>query len=218
MKELVHLETALEGLYASAPDPLPFAPSLHIRAFLLRRDRGNLLVYSVTGIESDAPSIEDLGGISHHYLNHRHEAMFASDWVTAPLFVHENERESVAETYKVRATFSKRHMLDDDFEVIPTPGHTSGATAYLWDSHQHRFLFTSDTIYLHEGEWVAAVLESSDRDLYIESLELIRELDFDVLVPWAATRGQRYHAVTDKSDAQSRIDAILERVRRGEDH
>ncbi len=218
MKELVQIETGLEGLYASTPEPLPFAPSLDIRAFLLRRDRGNLLVYSATGLESDAPAIEDLGGISRHYLNHRHEAMFASGWVAAPLFVHDDERERVAQSYRVQGTFSERHMLDDDFEVIPTPGHTSGATAYLWDSGRHRFLFTGDTVYLNEGEWVAAVLGSSDRARYVDSLELIRELDFDVLVPWAATRGQPYHAPTGEADAQRRVDRILERVRRGEDH
>jgi glyoxylase-like metal-dependent hydrolase (beta-lactamase superfamily II) len=211
------MESALDGLYASTPEPLPFAPSLHIRSFLLRREAGNLLVYSVIGLESDAGAIEDLGGVSRQYLNHWHEAMFASDWVTAPLFVHENERGSVAEKTSVGGTFSGRHELDDDFEVIPTPGHTSGATAFLWKSGQHRFLFTGDTIYLDEGEWVAAVLGSSDRDQYIESLELIRELEFDVLVPWAATGGQPYHAVTGKGDARRRIDAILERVRRGGD-
>ena len=62
------------------------------------------------------------------------------------------------------------------------------------------------------------MLESSDRAAYIESLELIKELDFDVLVPWAATAGQPFHAVTDKADAGRRIDAILERLRRGDDH
>jgi glyoxylase-like metal-dependent hydrolase (beta-lactamase superfamily II) len=212
------MDTLISGLYASAPESLPFAPSLHIRAFLLRRDRGNMLVYSVTALESHAPAIQDLGGISRQYLNHRHEAMFASDWVGAPLFVHENEREAVAEKTHVRGTFSRRHTLDDDFEVIPTPGHTSGATAYLWDSGEHRFLFTGDTVYLNGGgEWVAAVLESSDREPYIASLELIRELDFDVLVPWAAPSGRPYYALTDESDARRRIDAILERVRRGED-
>jgi Metallo-beta-lactamase superfamily len=217
MKELVRMENAIPGLHASAPQSLPFAPSLHVRAFLLQREQGNLLLYSVSGLESDASAIDDLGGISRHYLNHRHEAMFPSDWVTAPLFVHENERESVAETYHVRGTFSRRHVLDGDFEVIPTPGHTSGATAYLWDSGRHRLLFTGDTIYLAAGEWRAAVLGSSDRRAYIESLELIRELDFDVLVPWAASAGDPYHAVTSKANARHRIGAILERLRRGEE-
>jgi glyoxylase-like metal-dependent hydrolase (beta-lactamase superfamily II) len=79
-------------------------------------------------------------------------------------------------------------------------------------------LFTGDTIYLNEGDWVAAVLESSDRVRYVESLELIRELDFDLLVPWAATAGAPFHAHTDADDARRRIDSILERLRRGEDH
>ena len=96
--------------------------------------------------------------------------------------------------------------------------HTSGATAYLWDSGQHRCLFTGDSLYLRDGEWVAAVLESSDRASYVESLALIKELEFDLLVPWAATAGQPFHAVTDKKDARRRIDAILERLRGGGDH
>jgi glyoxylase-like metal-dependent hydrolase (beta-lactamase superfamily II) len=203
-------------LLPTSPEPLPFAPSLNIRAFLLRRDAGNVLLYSTSGLESDAAAIEERGGIARHYLNHRHEAMFASDWVDAPLIVHERERDSVARTYDVRATFSRRHTLDGDLEVIPTPGHTPGATAYLWDSGEHRFLFTGDTVFLDgDGEWVAAVLGSSDRDAYITSLELMRELEFDVLVPWAT--GDEPYAVTDPADARRRIDAILERVRRGED-
>jgi glyoxylase-like metal-dependent hydrolase (beta-lactamase superfamily II) len=109
-------------------------------------------------------------------------------------------------------------MADDDFEAIPIPGHTGGATAYLWDNGRHRCLFTGDSLYLREGEWVAAVLESSDRGAYIESLGLIRDLDFDVLVPWAATAGQPFHAVTDRTDAGRRIETILERLRRGDDH
>jgi Metallo-beta-lactamase superfamily len=217
MTPLANIETPLDGLYASTPESLPFAPSLDIRAFLLQRDAGNLLVYSVSGLAADAAAIDDLGGISRQYLNHRHESIFTSDWVTAPLFVHERERATVALKTHVRATFSRRHTLDDDFEVIPTPGHTSGATAYLWDSGEHRFLFTGDTIYLDDGEWVAAVLASSDRKAYLESLALIRELDFDVLVPWAASGGQPYHAETDRADARRRIDAIIERVKEGGD-
>ncbi len=216
MTQLASLDNEIEGLFASTPETLPFAPGLHIRAFLLRREQGNVLIYSVAGLASDAPAIEELGGVSRRYLNHSHEALFASDWAEGPLFVHERERAAVARKMHVRATFSRRHTLDDDLEVIPTPGHTSGATAYLWESAGRRLLFTGDTIYLADGEWVAAVLESSDRDAYIESLELVRELEFDVLVPWAATGGRPYQAETDRTDARRRIDAILGRLRRGE--
>jgi Metallo-beta-lactamase superfamily len=218
MKQLVQFEATIPGLYASAPQSLPFAPSLDIRAFLLQRKQGNLLVYSVTAFDSDAPTVRDLGGIARQYLNHWHEAMFAAERIDAPLFCHENERGSVSEKTPVSRTFSSRHVLDDDFEVVPIPGHTSGASAFLWQSGEHRCLFTGDTIYLRDGDWIAAVLESSDRDSYLESLEGIKELDFDVLVPWLASRGQPFHASTDKADTRRRIDVILERLRHGDDH
>jgi glyoxylase-like metal-dependent hydrolase (beta-lactamase superfamily II) len=214
--QVAHLETAIDGLHATEPEPLPFAPATHIRAFALERGAGNVLVYSAGTLAASVPAFDALGGISRHYLNHRHEAMFASDAVAAPLFVHEREAEHVAPAYHVRGTFSRRHLLDDDFEVIPTPGHTSGATAYLWDSGRRRYLFTGDSIMLDDGEWIAAVLESSDRAAYVESLELLREVEFDVLVPWAASAGQPYLSVASPSEARRRIDAIAARVRRGE--
>ena len=217
------MQTVIPGLHASDPQALSFAPSAHVRAFLLQRPQGNLLVYSAGTVADDVRAIEEQGGIARHYLNHWHEAAFGGgDRVAAtfeaPLFCHDDERQSVSETAPVAGTFSGRHMHGDDLEVIPIPGHTSGATAYLWDSGQHRCLFTGDSLWLREGEWVAAVLESSDRAAYMESLGLIKDLEFDVLVPWAATAGRPVHALTGKEDAQRRIDAILERVRRGDDH
>jgi Family of unknown function (DUF5519)/Metallo-beta-lactamase superfamily len=211
------LDSPVRRLYASTPEPLPFAPLLNIRAFLLERRAGNLLVYSVAGLERDAAAIDALGGVSRQYLNHRHEALFASDSITAPMVVQEGEREAVAKRHAVGATFGERHTVGDDFEAIPTPGHTPGATAYLWDSGSARVLFTGDTIYLDDGEWVAAVLESSDRRAYVDSLALIRELDFDVLVPWAAKAGGPYFALTDRADTRRRVDAIIERLRHGRD-
>ena len=208
-------ESPIEGLHASPPSPLPFAPSLHIRAFLLRRRAGNVLIYAAPG--ADAALFAGVGGIARVYLNHRHEAAFGDDLPGVPLYVHEADRAATARTRPVRAAFTRRHALNGDLEVIPTPGHTPGATAYLWDGGAHRFLFTGDTIYLRHGEWVAAVLDSSDRAAYLESLELIRGLDYDVLVPWAAGAGEAPPAVTDRADARRRVDAIIERIRRGDD-
>ena len=211
------MDTVIPRLYASVPEPLGFGPSLEIRAFLLQRERGNLLLYRASTLERDVQTVTDLGGLSRQYLNHSHEASPTCDWVAdtfgAPLHCHENERRSVSESCNVDEIFSERHLLDEDFEVIPTPGHTSGATAFLWDSGDHRCLFTGDTIYFHKNGWVAAVLDGiSDRERYIESLELIRSLDFDLIVPSVATAGQPYYAFTDKADAQRRIGAILERL------
>jgi glyoxylase-like metal-dependent hydrolase (beta-lactamase superfamily II) len=214
------LQTGVPGLFASAPQPLPFDPALEIRSFLLRREAGNLLVYGSGPLERDAQQIAELGGIARQYLNHRHEASFADDWPArafgARLHVHEREARRVSESREVDETFSERHVVDGDFEVIPIPGHTSGATAFLWDTRRHRLLFTGDTIFVRDGEWVAAVLERSDRAKYISSLELIRDLDFDWLVPWAASVDEAPLTATDRADTRRRLDAILERLRRGE--
>jgi hypothetical protein len=43
-------------------------------------------------------------------------------------------------------------------------------------------------------------------------------LDLDWVVPWAAAGGVPFYAHTDGRDASRRIDAILERLRAGEDH
>jgi glyoxylase-like metal-dependent hydrolase (beta-lactamase superfamily II) len=217
------MQTVIPDLYASAPAALSFAPSTHVRAFVLRRSQGNLLVYSTPTVVDDAPAIEELGGITRHYLNHWHElSIGGADRIAAtfapPLFCHEKDRQETAKRVEVAGDFSARHMATDDLEAIPIPGHTPGATAYLWDSGGHRCLFAGDSLWLREGEWVAAVLDSSDREAYIDSLGLIRDLDFDLLVPWAATAGRPFHATTDKADTARRIDAIIERLRRGEDH
>jgi Metallo-beta-lactamase superfamily len=215
------MDTVIPRLYATAPQPLSFAPSVGVRSFLLERDEGNVLVYSSTTIKQEADFVRDKGGVWRQYLNHGHEAWAAEAtgaWVAstfgAPLYAHENEKGEVSRAYDLDGTFSERHTLGDDFEVIPIPGHTGGATAFLWDTGEHRSLFTGDSITLEGDEWVAALLPSSDRDDYIESLELIRGLDFDVIVPWAASLGGSYYGLTDKSDVGRRIDGILEKMRR----
>ena len=206
----------LAGLIPSRPQPLPFAPASEIREFVIRRRRGDLLIYSAA--EGHDQLMRRTGGATRQYLNHWHEALFMASDGTIPLFAHAADRARVENARPMRAAFSRPHRLDEDFEVIPIPGHTPGATAYLWDGGQHRMLFTGDSIYLRGDEWVAAVLESSDREAYIESLALIQNLDFDVLVPWVADRGGPYYSATSRAGTRRRIDAIIERLRRGEDH
>jgi glyoxylase-like metal-dependent hydrolase (beta-lactamase superfamily II) len=218
MKDTARMEAGFDGLYALRPERPPFDRSLLLRPFVLQRDAGSLLIYSTDGLQGQAAAVADMGGVVRQYLNHWHEAMFSSERLPVPLFVHEQDSAPTARRTHVDGTFSSPHALDEDFQAIPIPGHTAGATAYLWQSGGDRFLFTGDSVYLRDGEWVAAVLASSDRQSYVQSLEAMRELDFDVLVPWAATDGHPIYAQTDRSDARRRITAILERLHRGEDH
>ncbi len=216
------MEKVIPNLYASKPEALGFGPSLEIRAYLLEREDGNLLVYRSEKLEEDATEINELGGVSRQYLNHHHEASPATDRIAevfdAPLHIHEADAKAASERSNVDKTFSERHRLGDDFEVVPTPGHTDGATAFLWETGEHRVLFTGDTLFFVRGKWRAAVLDGvSDREKYIESLELIRSLDFDFVVPGIAPEGEPFYEFVEKAEAENRIDDILARLRRGED-
>jgi glyoxylase-like metal-dependent hydrolase (beta-lactamase superfamily II) len=131
--------------------------------------------------------------------------------------VHEDDAEDAAGACAVDATFAGRHRVGDDLEVLPIPGHTAGATALLWEADGARFLFTGDPVYLQDGEWVAAVLGGSDRERYIGSLELLRGLEFDALVPWAASAAGRAVSRQEPAEARRRLGAIIDRLRHGED-
>jgi len=52
---------------------------------------------------------------------------------------------------------------------------------------------------------------------YIESLELIRSLDFDLIVPGVVPAGEPYYEFVEKAEAERRINEILDRLRCGED-
>jgi glyoxylase-like metal-dependent hydrolase (beta-lactamase superfamily II) len=210
------LESPIAGLRATPPAPLPFAPSISVRAFLLERVDGNLLVYNAPGLRSVADEIAALGGAMQHFINHAHEAMFGPSGLDVPVVVHDHDRVETEGSMPVAASFSSGYAIGDDFEVVPTPGHTPGTTSFLWRTGGQRLLFTGDMLWLDEGRWRAVVLGSSDRQRYVESLELLRDLPFDVLVPWGATAGRSFIDVVDPAEAQSRIDAIIERVRAGE--
>ena len=100
------MQTVIPDLYASAPEALSFAPSTHVRAFLLRRGQGNLLIYSAPTVVDEAAAIEELGGVARHYLNHWHEAAFGgADRIAAtfeaPLFCHEDDRQEASKSAKV---------------------------------------------------------------------------------------------------------------------
>lgn len=199
--------TPSPALRALPPRPLSFAPSVHVRAFVLPRPDGDVLIYNAPGI---ADVRDDLASVTRQYLGHSHEAMFGVLAPGVPVLVHQADHGASAGPLKIRATFTRRHHLGDDLEVIPIPGHTPGSTAYLWDSGSERYLFTSDSLYLRADEWRIAVLDSSDVGDYRRSLETIRDLDFDVLVPWAASAGGPSVTRTDRHETRRRLDPILQ--------
>jgi glyoxylase-like metal-dependent hydrolase (beta-lactamase superfamily II) len=205
------------GLHTTEPYDLGFGRTpLQARSYVLVRTEGNLAVYGADPLEPELDALRALGGVTAQYVNHVHEVSPAAarvrDALSAPLHAHE------ADGADADVTFTERHLVGEDFEVIPAPGHTPGATSFLWTTPEHRVLFTGDTVSLRDGEWVAALLDGiSDRTTYLETLELLAGLEFDLLVPGIAPVGDAAFAATTPEDARRRLGAIARRLRAGED-
>jgi glyoxylase-like metal-dependent hydrolase (beta-lactamase superfamily II) len=198
-----------------APSPLPFDKTISVRAFLLERDEGDVIVYNAPGLKASADEIRERGEVRRLLINHGHEGMFGPPAIAAPVFVHERDRAELGTAILVAGTFSGREKIGADIEVIPIPGHTPGSTAYLWDNGVRRFLFTGDSVWLDHGEWSAVVLDPGGRQDYIDSLTLLHDLDFDVLVPWGATKDEPPVAAVSPAEAAERLETIIERVEAG---
>ena len=208
------LQSSLNGMYATPAAPLPFLSGVVVRSFVLEREPGNVIIYHSPGISGAVKEILALGRPDRLLINHWHEAMFETPNLEVPIFVH--AKDQARTDLPIAGTFAKREWIGDDLEVIPTPGHTAGATMFLWDNGQHRLLFSGDTIWVQGGEWKAVLLAERDREAYLASISNIRELDFDILVPWGSKDGRPYAYGVTRTQAHDNLERILDRLRAGE--
>jgi hydroxyacylglutathione hydrolase len=187
-------------LWRTSPEkPIPGMPNVVSHAYLLVRDKGNILFYGAGREpgrdvpESDLSRIEELGGIDHQFLAHWHEASQSLEPIRrrfdSKLVVHRDDATAVErETGAVPdELIAGPDVWLDDIEVIPTPGHTAGSASFLYRSpHGRSYLFTGDAIVPSGDSWTAAPLEESDRGLIKASLALFGQLEPDVVIAAAA--------------------------------
>lgn len=211
------LDKVANGLYATPTTELPFDKRFRFKSFVLERSEGNIVIFHSGRIDEAADDIRALGGADRVLMNHEHESLGGQTHFDAPYYIHQDDKEAVTDTLQIAGTFKDREQLYDDLEVIPAPGHTPGTTLYLWDNGEHRYLFTGDFLCYEGDEWRTVVLPSSDREQSIKSLEMIRDLDFDALVPWVSIEGESpVFFINDDNDKQQRVQKIIDRVRNGE--
>ena len=204
------------GIYQTSTNVLPFDRRYLIKSFILERPEGNVVVYHSPGLNQATKDIDALGGATRVLMNHDHESLGGKPTIDLPFWIHQDDAQAISNTVKVDGYFKEREMLADDLEVIPTPGHTPGTTMFLWNNGKHRYLFTGDFLCVEKGEWRTVILGSSDRETSLQSLELIRDLDFDAIVPWVAIKDEpSIYFVENEDDKRQRIQAIIDRVRDG---
>ena len=162
--------------------------SLTVHAYLLQRQGGNALFYSPRS-DGDFQAINDLGGITHHYLSHCHEVddslVGVAKHFGSKLCCHARVEPFLDEAADVYFHSPRKEVHHGDIEVIHTPGHTDNNVCYGYHSpHGKTYLFTGDTIYLDNGEWNTVVVSSDggNRQELADSLALLRGFDVDVII------------------------------------
>lgn len=209
------LETLLTGLHATPPSPLPFMEGVDLRSFALETEQGPVVIYNTPTIDTATEEIASLGKPRRLLINHWHEGMSGTPAMDIPTFVHARDRAQLESSMPVEGTFDRRDKIGDDLEVIPSLAHTPGTTFFRWNNGEHKVLFVGDSFWVEDGVWKAVLLGESSRKKFLETLQHMRDLDFDVLAPWPAQRGLPAIAVVTPQQKQNQIDGLIARIRAG---
>lgn len=155
--------------------------------FLVVRPEGNLLFgNSLSSISKSYSKIESLGKVLGVYIGDRHHGKTyseAAQYFNVPFCSSEEEAKAMKRKRVIVDEFVefKRYKLYDDIEVIPTPGHTTGALSYLWSCGENKVLFIGDSIVPVDDEWKIWV-SKKNRASMLETLECLRKLEFNYIV------------------------------------
>lgn len=215
------LDPVTTNLFASSPQELSFAPDMLVRSFLIRSEDGNLLLNASEGALRNADAIDGFGGVEALWLGHWHEgltgAQAVADRLGTPVIVHEADREEAEKKVVIAETFDNIRQIRRDLKAIPIPGHTPGSVAYLWHGPDARCLFTADSLYVKAGELRAGLLDSSDRGSFLASLTQLRDIEFELLIPWVALKGAAVATPYTPQTFRRDLDAVISRIEGGGD-
>lgn len=209
------LRKLFAGLYVTPTAPLPFLEGLVVRSFVLSANQSPVIVYNSPGIDAARDQIVQLGTPVRLLLNHYHEAMYGQPSLKVPTYIHERDRSGVGSSMRIAGVFTTRKLVEPDIEVIPSFSHTAGTTFFLWDSGAHRFLFPGDALWVENGTWKAVILQESNRQAFLDTLEVLDELEFDVLVPWHAHRDAQPYDVVTQQTKHDQLNELYARITAG---
>ncbi len=157
----------------------------------VRRPSGNLVLdASRMGSLSDSfGAMEAMGGVKAAVISDRHlggpatneiaerfgARIYCSD-IEAAAMGHRTNRVHIDEVLPFART-----TIEGDVRLIPTPGHTDGQFSTLMGVAGRAILFTADFVWREGGRWRPGNLS---RKKMIKSFESLRDLKFELVVPW----------------------------------
>lgn len=180
------MEEIVKGVYRIQPAEV--SANRYVGLLAVRK-AGNLLFptkSSASWIKQHAGEIEALGSLSKMLICDMHYKDRSFDDLTkhfgAFTYCSDLEGPDVAKSVKAFCTFPfKRHKLEPDLEVIPSPGHRPGAACFLLTRKDANILFSGDVVFT-EGKIGNAFPKAGALKQMLETLDMLADLDFDVLI------------------------------------
>ena len=154
-------------------------------SYFIQHPDGNWLIDSPKYLAPLVRKFESLGGINHIFLTHRDDVADAEKYAArfnARRIIHRDELSSQPDA-EVVLDGNDALQLWPGFVAIPTPGHTKGHCALLFDE---RFLFTGDHLDWNRHE--QRLDASRDYCWYswreqIESIQRLTQFHFEWILP-----------------------------------
>lgn len=178
-------------------------------SYFIRHADGNWLVDSPKFLPYFARKLETLGGIANIFLTHRDDVADAAKFAEhfgARRFIHRKELASQPDA-EIVFDGDAAQELSPGFLAIPTPGHTAGHAALLFDD---KFLFTGDHLDFDRDHGQLAASRDYCWHSWPQQIESVRRLadyEFEWVLPG---HGQRVHLPPD--EMQRQIVALAEEM------
>jgi len=166
----------------------------------VKRAAGNLILdASRVGSLSDSfDALDKHGGVSAAVISDRHLGGGATNEIAerfgATIYCSAIEAEAMGHRVnQVRIDHAlpfERTVVEGDVRLIPTPGHTAGQFSTLVAVSGSNILFTADFVWREAGRWRPG---NSSRKKMRPAFEGLRDLDFDIVVPWTGYGQTEFH-------------------------
>ncbi len=151
-------------------------------SWLICREEGNIIIDSPRWSAPLATRIKSMGGISHMVLTHRDDVADHSHWAKAfncKRWIHIDDKEAAPEA-EIQISGEGVVQIDQNVQIIPTPGHTKGSMVILL-GNQKQILFSGDHLWWNPEKKVIVASKDFCWWNWNEQLKSVKKLsDFDI--------------------------------------
>lgn len=178
------------------------------QSYVMLHDGGNWMTDSPKFHPHVTNWIDEHGGLKYIFLTHRDDVADAKKYAEkygAKRIIHRADLEAQPDA-EIVIDGTEPVQVDDDFLIVPMPGHTEGHCMMLY---KNKYLFSGDSLtsnyYRADGlECWGPLWTWYSFDVQTESLEKLRNYDFEWVLPG---HGRRWHV--DKAQMRKQLENAI---------